>query len=319
MSNLTIKLVFVLIGCLITQLGNTQDLKLDITDGAVHFLEGKDSVLVFQIKPKSLVGNYSRANYIHPLYSLEGTPVTEDFPEDHLHHRGVFWAWHQLYLNGIRIGDGWEIEDFLWEVENPSEVKNDPITKSLRSNVLWKSPLVKKEDGKMKPLVQETNWITVYPKELNFRVVDIKIRLLSLIDDISIGGSEDEKGYGGFSARIQLSDDVLFTDSNGIVNPENTPVAGNNWINIVSKTSQDNKDFGLVIIPSMENSDFPNPWILRKKNSMQNAVYPYPGAKPVSLSNSEPTILQYRLIIHNGALENSKISELQRQFFEQTQ
>ena len=33
---------------------------------------------------------FSRSNYIHPLYNNDGEIITEDFPEDHLHHHGIF-------------------------------------------------------------------------------------------------------------------------------------------------------------------------------------------------------------------------------------
>ncbi|MDC6387101.1 PmoA family protein [Maribacter sp. PR1] len=294
-------------------------LEVNILDDKALFMEGRDSVLVFQTEPKSLNGSYKRANYIHPLYSLDGFPITEDFPDDHLHHRGVFWAWHQLYIEDKRIGDGWEIRDFEWEVVNiAKEVGKNDLPK-LKSIVYWKSPLVLDKNSKMMPLVKETNWITVYPKIDNYRIIDIKIKLLGLFEDMRIGGSEDEKGYGGFSSRIRLSEDIKFEDSKGIVIPENTPVQGKDWINILSRTKESNSRYGLVIIQSEKNPYFPNPWILREKNSMQNAIYPHPGARPVSLSNTEPTILQYRLVIHNGDLENSIISKLQHQFFGQTQ
>ncbi|MEL7118214.1 MAG: hypothetical protein AAFO07_02200 [Bacteroidota bacterium] len=52
---------------------------------------------------------------------------------------------------------------------------------------------------------------------------------------------------------------------------------------------------------------------MRAKNSMQNAVYPYPGADAISLSNVEPTVLRYRLLIHDG-ISGSKIAWLYNQY-----
>lgn len=280
-------------------------------------MEGKDSVLVYQKEPKSLNGSYQRANYIHPLFSLDGVSITEDFPDDHLHHRGIFWAWHQLYINGRRIGDGWEIKDFEWNVINASETagRNGAIT--LKNEVLWESDLYLDEDGARIPFVSETNWITVYPRKGNYRVVDIKIELNALLKGIAIGGSEDEKGYGGFSARVRLSGDVLFKDSEGKITPENTPVSGKNWINILSRTGIVKTPYGLTIIPSKENSNHPNPWILRTMKSMQNAVYPFPGAKQVPLSRVSPLVLKYRLVVHQGFIQNETLFELQEEYFNQ--
>lgn len=293
----------------------SQKVTLQVTENNAVFLEGKDSVLVYQKEPKSFKGMYERANYIHPLFSLEGVPITEDFPQDHLHHRGIFWAWHQLYLNDTAYGDAWEIRDFEWEVVSMSEIKENSMAVTLKSEVIWKSATVLNDTDETRPLVKETNWITVYPKASNYRAIDIKIQLYPLSDTIFIGGSEDEKGYGGFSARVQLSEDVLFKDSEGNITPQNTPVQGNNWIDIVSKTARTDAPYGLTIIPSKDNLDYPNPWILRSKQSMQNAVYPYPGSSPVPLSSEIPLILKYRLIVHDGAIDTATLFGIQKKYF----
>ncbi len=59
-------------------------------------LEKGHPVLFYRTVPKSLKGKFERTHYIHPLYSLNGEILTEDFPEDHPHHRGIFWVWHQI-------------------------------------------------------------------------------------------------------------------------------------------------------------------------------------------------------------------------------
>ena len=83
------------------------------------FLKKAATVFVFyQRMPKSLDGKYARNNYIHPLYGLDGAVLTEDFPEDHLYHRGIFWSWHQVYINGQRMGDPWLLENFIQKVKN---------------------------------------------------------------------------------------------------------------------------------------------------------------------------------------------------------
>ena len=67
--------------------------------------EGERPVLFYQSAPRSLDGRYSRSSYVHPLYGLDGRVLTHDFPEDHLHHRGIFWAWHQLWVGDKKAGD----------------------------------------------------------------------------------------------------------------------------------------------------------------------------------------------------------------------
>lgn len=292
-----------------------QKIKLKITDDSAYFLEEADSVLVYRAAETSLSGLFKRANYIHPLYGLDGTVITEDFPEDHKHHRGVFWAWHQLYIGETRIGDGWELKDIRWEVVSLEEIHSLGAQKTLKTEVLWKSPLWKDHLGNEKPLVMETTSIAVYPKKGTYRAVDIQIELVAMEPDMRLGGSEDEKGYGGFSVRMQLPEDIQFLDTNGKVTPQNLPVDGNGWLAFMGTMDVSGNATQLVIIPHKDNPGYPNPWILRSKASMQNAVYPNPGAVAVPLSMVKPTRMNYRLLISDGSLTTDSIIELQNSFF----
>jgi hypothetical protein len=283
---------------------------LKIESNQSYFTEGKDSILTYQSSNKSINKKYVRSNYIHPLYTLDGQILTEDFPTDHLHHRGIFWAWHQLYIGDKRIGDAWEIEDFNWEVKSVKELKQKNNSKAIQTKVFWKSPLWTDSKGNEKAFVKEITTIRVYPTQKNYRQIDIEISLLALESNMSIGGSEDEKGYGGFSPRIRLTDDIIFTNPNGIIKPTNLPIPGSEWMDISGSLGKDGSAAGLTILCYPKNPGFPNPWILRAQKSMQNAVYPFPGAKAVPLSNKKPTTLQYRLLIHDGNAESIAITKI---------
>jgi len=284
--------------------------KAIINPDVAYFIEGIDSILNYQIAEKSLNGTYKRANYIHPLYTLDGNVLTEDFPEDHLHHRGVFWAWHQLYIGDKRIGDGWEIENFSWEVTSVKEIEQSDNATAIQADVLWKSNQWLDANGKEKPVVKETTTLRVYPKETNYRLIDIEISIIALEDNMRIGGSEDEKGYGGFSPRIKLPNAITFTSSEGNVTPNNLPVKANDWMDISGSLAKDGQLAGISILCHPNNPEPSNRWILRSQRSMQNAVYPYLGAKAVPLSKTNPTTLRYRLIIHHGNANDLDISSL---------
>ncbi len=275
----------------------------------VIILEGPDTVLVYQKTPKNRDGQYSRSNYVHPLYNLDGSILTEDFPSDHLHHRGIFWAWHQLYIDDQRIGDGWEIKDFSWSVEQVNTQQSKKQGQIL-ATVLWKSPLWLDQQAKEQAFVKEETTITVYRRRKSYRRIDFKISLLALEANMTIGGSEDEKGYGGFSPRIKLAPGMVFQGPDGELQPTNLPLKAREWIDIRGPVGLNEDVVGMTIIPHPNNPGYPNPWILRAKGSMQNAVFPYPGRKPIPLSRLEPLILAYSLLIHDGSLGPNKISKI---------
>jgi len=41
-----------------------------------------------------------RCCYIFPVYTPAGVSMLDDFPQDHWHHRGLFWAWPVVETGG---------------------------------------------------------------------------------------------------------------------------------------------------------------------------------------------------------------------------
>lgn len=273
------------------------------TDKGIELFEDGKPVFFYQRMPKALTGNHLYSNYIHPLYSLSGDTLTEEFPSDHPFHRGIFWAWHQLYVNNINLGDGWINDGILQDVTDIETNKNNGQAK-IMLNVLWKSSNFKNGE----PFMNEHTSITVHPLESGIRIIDFKITLNALVEGLQIGGSADEKGYGGFCARIKLTDSIHFTSENGPVSPEELQVKAGSWMDFSAAFGRDKTVSGLTILCHPGNPDYPEPWILRQKGSMQNVVFP--GQKKFSIGINKPLVLRYRLIIHNGNADSTDIREL---------
>ena len=105
------------------------------------FYEGDTKVLFYQAERKALPdGQAARSNYFHPLYDLDGNVLTEDFPKDHIHHRGIFWAWHQVRINGKPVQDQWMNSESFWPVRD-ARTDADARSASLELRVGWESPL----------------------------------------------------------------------------------------------------------------------------------------------------------------------------------
>ena len=277
-----------------------------------RFTEDGADVLFYQRKHKSLDGSYRRANYIHPLFDLDGNVLTEDFPEDHAHHRGIYWAWHQVWVGDKQIGDPWLAKDFEWDVRGAKIEQCGPDAATLRVRVLWKSPHWTDGRGEQQPLVEETTAITVHNAADNARKVDFEIKLLALENQIRIGGSEDEKGYGGFSLRIRLPPDIRFVGRVGEVEPQRQSVEAGPWLDMSARFGDTDVVSGLTVLSHSSLPGYPQRWILRRRGSMQNPVYP--GQHAVALSNETPLVLRYRLVIHQGHAEPTAIERWQKEY-----
>jgi len=255
----------------------------------------------------------SRPHYIHPLYGLDGELLTEDYPFDHLHHHGIFWAWHQVYVGDKSMGDGWELKDIWWDVADVQVVPDSLGSAGLRATVFWKSPHFKDSKGIDKPFVKEVSTIRVHRAEGDIRRIDFEISLLALAEGVRIGGSDNVKGYGGFSVRLKIPDKgFTFTGTNGQVKPKNTAVEAGPWLDFSGDLRGDGKICGVAVLCHKSIPGYPRPWILRRRNSMQNPVFP--GREPVPLSMSEPLVLRYRLILHRGEIARADLDKLQAQY-----
>lgn len=289
--------------------GEKQKSPFTITDTGqkIELIEDGKKVLEYQKKPKNLAGRYVCSNYIHPLYDLNGNVVTEESPPDHPYHRGVFWAWHQLYVDNKRLGDGWTNDSISQEVVDvTSEKAKDRI--NLKMDVIWRSMVL--ADGK--PFLDEKTRITVYMPEAGIRKIDFEIKLKALMTGLQLGGSADQKGYGGFCVRMRLPDGLIFSSDNGQVTPQEMQIKAGPWMDFSGRFGTGNEISGITILCHPDMPDYPEPWILRQKGSMQNVVFP--GQERINIPTDNPIVLRYRLLIHNGNAGNLNIPQLQQEY-----
>jgi hypothetical protein len=249
-------------------------------------------VLFYQSKPKSLSGKYERAGYIHPLYSLNGSVLTEDFPEDHPYHHGIFWTWHQIILRNRLVADGWTSDSISWQVQRVT-VKKAYQAITLSSNVVWKVRLTQETQT---PVIKENTLITVSTGKNGQRNIDFDIRLFPLVDSLKIGGSDDVKGYGGFCLRLKLPDDIEFISGDSLVTARETAVKAGTTMDFRGSFDGNSlPESGIMLKTTPIDSDLQNSWVLRKKGSMQNIVYP--GRLPVLIPRTGLR-MRYRIVIH---------------------
>ena len=275
----------------------SQPFSMETEKEGVWIKDGGKKVFFYQKLPKSLDGKYSRSNYLHPVFGLDGEILTEDFPADHFHHRGIFWTWHQLWLDSLRLSDPWLCENFSQEVVKLNFHKGENSTGILNVKVLWKSPLWTK-NGNQSPVMMENTKISIFPVANDCRRIDFRIELNALENGIRIGGSEDEKGYSGFSVRIPLVPGMKFTSAGSNVVPQNLAVTAGPEMDISGAVGAGGKLAGIMMVDHPSNPDFPEKWIIRKEKSMQNCAWP--GNTTVAIRKSQPLVLNYSVIIHRG-------------------
>ncbi len=287
-------------------------MSLVATQDGYWFSESGQQIMFYQRVTKSQQGKWPRSNYIHPLFDLDGNEVTEDFPVDHPHHRGIYWAWHQIFAGDQRLGDAWVASDFVAEVVAAKVIQADEQAAALRVEVEWKSPLWMDNKKQPKPFMKETTVIRAHRATDKLRLIDFDIELQALVPGLHLGGSENAKGYSGFSARIKHPREVVFNGQAGPVQPQTTGLAAGPWIDMVGKYAAGDAVSGISILCHPSYPADKQLWILRSKSSMQNAAYPGQHAKPVTME--KPWRLKYRLVLHRGGTAEANLPQLQKEF-----
>ena len=143
----------------------------------------------------------------------------------------------------------------------------------------------------------------------DYYYLDFDISLTSLQDALSIGGSNDNKGYGGFSARLMMGEDVAFYDSKGEVTPDNEPVQAGDWI-LMDDIGVNSSN--VVIMYHPESTASLQGWILRKTGSMQNPVWP--GQERVTMNEGNAVDFKARVVVFKGEADVELIEELYAKF-----
>ncbi|PXA86680.1 hypothetical protein DMC25_13590 [Caulobacter sp. D4A] len=264
-----------------------------LSDDAITVTEDGKTALVYRTKPLDPAKEPGRANYVHPLYVPDGTVLTEDRPADHLHQRGAFWSWHQVLVNGKSVGDGWFMQGLSFHVHDRG-FEGDAAGRGI---VTIKADWLVNSGPEVVYAAAETTKVTVHPLKGGARRIDFDTTITARTDTLALGGSDDAKGYGGFSIRLIRPDALVFGSGGKQVKPQNEPVEagkamGFAWSSAASGSGVPAWTVGL----SCKANDKPvTRWILRNELSMQNCVFP--GRAPYVIKKGESLRLQETLII----------------------
>ncbi|MBM3812011.1 MAG: hypothetical protein FJW20_10305 [Acidimicrobiia bacterium] len=235
----------------------------ELSGGRIQLLENGSPVLSYNAGVQLAAGapdDRARCCYIHPVWSPAGVVVTDDFPADHYHHRGLFWAWPQIVVDGKRL-DSWMLRGVA-----PAFVKlHKAEGAELQVENAWMM-------GDRK-LLREMVTIR-HLKTGHFR---LELELTPLVDLKLVGAPEAGKGYGGLSTRFAAREGTAMRSSEGEVRKDEdlTPHA---WAEF--EATYQGRRARLRITPDPSNPGEPNPWCLRFYGFLGSS---WPARTPVEM------------------------------------
>lgn len=260
----------------------------DATPDSLELLENGQPVFVYNhgmILKDGIEEKFRRSSYLHPVYAPNGVILTDDFPKDHHHHRGICWSWPDVEFLG-KTYDVWAVEGM-----------HQRFVKWIERKATEDGAVLSVENGWFvgeQKAVREIVEIRVQPVKAGRRVMDFDLSFEAVREPVRITGREI-KGYGGFGVRFAPRTDTVIRTDTGI-EPKDTDMVPHRWAEL--EATFGGKRAGMRIDDSPANpGENPVGWCLRHYGYV---AANYPGLKPVMLTPGHPLRLHYRVTVFSA-------------------
>jgi len=268
-------------------------------DGRIALFEGNDPILVYNYAdrlPAGVPERYRRACYMHPVYAPDGTVLTDDFPKDHYHHRGIFWSWPRMKARGKAVQ--------TWHLEGIHQKHRQWLKRFVGSGAAhldvvneWRL-----DDGTC--VGRETVRTTVYPADAVGRAIDVALTFEAIGGPVELLGAAG-KGYGGFCFRFAPREDTVLTTDAG-VQPRDSNNETPAWADLSARFGGKAGMSGAAIFVHPASSPKPRGWTLRHYGFLGPS---WPHLQPYTLQPGVPVTLRYRVYVHRGNATAGKVAE----------
>jgi Family of unknown function (DUF6807) len=242
--------------------------------------------LLNRVQPDNRKYARARSDYIHPLYGPGGEELTKDWPVDHPHHRGIYWAWPEVDYHGQR-GDLHALQRVFARPTGRCILLGGERFAQIdaENNWLW-------EDRE--PIVRERAIIRAWKAEAGGRCLDLEFHFTALGDDVAIARRGTDE-YGGLNIRlagVRNQQITTYTASPG----SNPRMA---WADLSGVFAPGQPEAGLTILQHPDNSEYPGDWVKFPELNWLQPTFPAAGRRYL-LKKGKPLVLRFRLWIHRG-------------------
>jgi len=239
----------------------------------------------------------TRACYIHPLWGLQGEVLTDDAPRDHYHHRGIYWAWPHVKIDG-REYDLWMYHNIQQKFVRWLDRQAGPVTAALGVENGWFVA-----DRKV---MIERVWLRAYKAAGGERSLDLEFTFIPVDRPITLRGSEG-KSYGGLNIRYAPRDKTVITVPAG-PSKQDLPDTPLPWADLSAQFKDPNAQTpsGAAVFIDPGHPDFPPTWLTRHYGIL---CIGWPGVKGKTFEPGQPIRLNYRLWIHRAAADTEALKQ----------
>jgi hypothetical protein len=262
----------------------------DASTNSLRLSEGERPVLVYNhgvLRKAGVPADRARSTYVHPLFGLDGEVLTDDFPKDHYHHRGLFWAWPH-----VRVGTN---HYDLWMIKGIEQRFERWLARDAGSG----GAVLGVENGWYagnRKVMQERVWLRVFPATSSAQAVDVELVLTPQDQPVALAGAEG-KSYGGLTLRFAPRTNTVITTPLGN-SPEDLPMTHLPWADLTANYPDAPAASGASIFIAPDHPDYPPMWLTRHYGVL---CVGWPGVDAKEFPAGEPIRCRYRVWIHRGA------------------
>lgn len=272
----------------------------DVDDKSLGLWEDEHPVLVYNhgvlADPKA-PADRARSSYVHPLYGLEGEVLTDDFPKDHWHHRGLFWAWPHVKV-GESETDLWMLTGIRHQFERWLCREASPAFARLGVQNSWRIG--------DRQVVREEVWLRIFPATSAGRAVDVELTLTPLKEPLTIQGAAG-KSYGGLTLRFApFKGESVITTPDGRTK-DDLPIAHLPWADLSAQFTGAKAFSGAAIFIAPTHPDYPPEWLTRHYGVL---CVGWPGVAAQTFPPGKSIRCAYRVWIHRGVPESTALQAI---------
>lgn len=255
--------------------------------------------------PEGVPEHRTRSCYIHPLHGLDGEVLTDDFPQDHLHHRGVSMMWPGMKV-GARKVDHWHI-DGIRTINREVQFVDADAGAELTVLNDWML-----DDGT--DVADEQTSITIAPAGDSSRIIDVASKITAGPEPITLRGAALPKGYGGHMIRFAPRTGERITTDRGERTRDSDRLPFR-WADYSATFEDASAISGVALFPHPDHPDYAPYWQIRPYGILSMS---WPGSRPYVIEPGQSVTLAYRMMIHRGDAMQSNVAAAWDAYMEET-
>jgi hypothetical protein len=281
------------------------EFRFELKNGQLSLYEDDQPLWVYHSEmvdpPEGVDEKFRRSSYFHPVYGLDGEVISQDFPSDHYHHRGIYWAWPETASDGRKMD--------IWTIKGAHQVFVKWLDQSAADSAAeFGVENVWLFDDDPEPKIREQVTVTTHASEKKTRALDFTLHFTNVSEKPFTFLGAKNKGYGGFNFRPHAKNKpMIFTTELG-PQAEDTLNVQSPWADVSWVSKNTEKEAGVAIFQHASNPEYPHfGWLLRHY-CFNGAAWPH--ETPYTLEPGNTLTLQYRLVIHRGSAKQAGIKKL---------